>query len=50
MGEPINVYRIFVGKPERKSPLARSRCRWENNVKMNVWETGWDGVNCVYLA
>jgi hypothetical protein len=27
------VYRVLVGKPERKIPLGRPRCRWENNLK-----------------
>jgi hypothetical protein len=32
---------IVVGKPEGKRPLGRSRRRWEDNIKMNVQETGW---------
>jgi hypothetical protein len=31
-GEKRNAYRIWVGKPERKSPLGRPRCRWEDNI------------------
>jgi len=34
------VYRILVGKPEVKRPLARSRCRWENNIKMDLSGSG----------
>jgi hypothetical protein len=30
-GEKMNAYRIFVGKPERKRPLGRSRRRWVDN-------------------
>jgi hypothetical protein len=37
-----NVYRIFVGKPEGKRPLERLRCRWENNIKMDL---RWDGLD-----
>jgi hypothetical protein len=33
--EGRGVYRILVGKPERKSPLGRPRCRWEDNIKMD---------------
>jgi hypothetical protein len=36
MGEKRNAYRILVGKPERKSPLGRSRRRWVENIKMDL--------------
>jgi hypothetical protein len=33
-GEKMNAYRrIFVGKPERKRPLGKPRCRWVDNIK-----------------
>jgi hypothetical protein len=32
-----NAYRILVGKPEGKQPLARPRRRWKNNVKEMRW-------------
>jgi hypothetical protein len=38
MGERRGVYRVLVGKSERKRPLGRPRCRWENNIKMDVQE------------
>jgi hypothetical protein len=44
MGEKMNVYRIFVGKPEGKRPLGRPRRRWVDNIKMDLSEIGWDGV------
>jgi hypothetical protein len=50
MGEKRNAYRIFVGKPERKSPLGRSRYRWEDNIKMDLGEMGWDGMAWIDLA
>ena len=34
--ERIGVYRVFVGKPEGKRPLGRPRCRWEDNIKMDL--------------
>jgi len=45
-GEGIVVYRILVGKPERKRPLGRHRCRWEDNIKMDIQERGgaWTGL------
>jgi hypothetical protein len=36
IGEPRNVYRILVGKPERKRPLGRPRRRWVDNIKMDL--------------
>jgi hypothetical protein len=38
MGEGRGVYRVLVGGPERKRPLGRSRCRWEDNIKMDLME------------
>jgi hypothetical protein len=40
MGEKRNVYRLLVGKPERKRPLGRPRRRWIDNIKMNLLEIG----------
>jgi hypothetical protein len=34
-----------VGKPEGKRPLRRPRCKWVDNIKMNLRERGWDGMN-----
>ena len=47
MGESRGIYRILVEKPEGKTPLGRSRCRWEDNIKMDVKEVGcgvWTGL------
>jgi hypothetical protein len=35
-----NAYRILVGEPEGKRPLARPRRRWVNNIKMDLREIG----------
>jgi hypothetical protein len=40
MGEKRNVYRLLVGKPERKRPLGRPRRRWIDNIKMALLELG----------
>jgi hypothetical protein len=45
-----NAYRILVGNPEGKRPLGRPRCRWVNNIKMDLGETGWDGMDWIYVA
>jgi hypothetical protein len=34
------MYKILVGKPERKRPLKRPRHRWEDNIKMDLREIG----------
>jgi hypothetical protein len=50
MGEKKNTYRILVGKPEGKRPLGRPRRRWADNIKMDLGEAGWDGVDWIALA
>jgi hypothetical protein len=50
MGETRNAYRILVGKPEGKRPLRRSRRRWVDNIKMDLGEIGWDGMDLIDLA
>ena len=35
MGERRGIYRVLVGKSERKRTLGRSRSRWEHNIKMD---------------
>jgi hypothetical protein len=45
------MYRVLMGKPEGKRPLGRSKCRWEDGIKMALRETGLGGaVECVHLA
>jgi hypothetical protein len=41
MGERRGVYRVLVGKPEGRRPLGRPRCKWEDNIKMELREVGW---------
>jgi hypothetical protein len=50
MGEKRNAYRLLVGKPEGKSALGRPRRRWVDNIKMDVGEVGWGGVDWIGLA
>jgi hypothetical protein len=37
--------RVLVGKPEEKRPLGRPRRRWVDNIKMDLGEVGWSGVD-----
>jgi hypothetical protein len=50
MEEFRNVYNVSDGKPEGKRPLGRARLRWENNIKMDFREIGWEGVDWIHLA
>jgi hypothetical protein len=49
-GEGRGVYRVLVGRPEGKRPLGRPRCRWEDNIKMDLREIGIDGTNWIQLS
>jgi hypothetical protein len=40
----------LVGKPERKRPLKRPGHRWEDNIKMDLMEIGFEGVDWINLA
>jgi hypothetical protein len=44
-GEKRNAYRILVGKPEGKRPLGRSRRRCVNNIRIDLGDIGWDGMD-----
>jgi hypothetical protein len=50
LGEKQNAYRIVVGKREAKRPLGRPIRRWVDNIKMDLREIGWDGVDWIDLA
>jgi hypothetical protein len=50
MGEKRNSYRILVGKPEGNRPLGRPRCKWVDNIKMDLREIGWDCVDWIDLT
>jgi hypothetical protein len=43
MGEERKVYGVLVGKPEGKRPLGRPRRGWEDEIRMDLGEIGWDG-------
>jgi hypothetical protein len=39
-----------VGKPKRKRPPGRLRCRWVENIITDLGEIGWDGMDWIDLA
>jgi hypothetical protein len=49
-GEKRYEYRLLVGKPEGKRPLQRPRCRWVDNIRMDLGEVVWVDVNRIGLA
>ena len=50
MGEGRGVYRVLVGKPEGKRSLGRPRRRWEDNIKIDLQEVGYRGMDWMELA
>jgi hypothetical protein len=49
MGKRRGVYRVMVGKLERKRPCGTPRRRWEDNIEMDLHEVEW-GMNWIVLA
>jgi hypothetical protein len=43
-------YRVLVGRPEGRRLLERPRHRWEDNIKMDLREVGFDGANWIQVA
>jgi hypothetical protein len=50
MGESRLSHRVLVGGPDRKRPLGRPRLRWEDNIKMDLQEVGFEGMDCIDVA
>jgi hypothetical protein len=49
-GRMRNVYNISTVNPEVKRPLGRPRHRQEDNIGMDLKETGWEDVEWIHLA
>jgi len=45
MGDRRGVFRLLMGKPERKRPFGRSRRRWEDNTKVDLQEVGCESMD-----
>jgi hypothetical protein len=50
MEEIKNAYKILVGRPDGQTPLGRCRQRWEDNLRIDLREIGWEGVEWMYLV
>jgi hypothetical protein len=50
MGEKRNAYWLLVGKPEWKREYWEDQNVGGDNIKINLGETGWCGIDWIYLA
>jgi hypothetical protein len=50
MGETRNACRILARKPEGKRSLGRQRRRWVDNIKIDLRDIVWDGMDWIDLA
>jgi hypothetical protein len=50
VGDRRGAYRVLVGRPDGKRPLGRPVPRGEDNIKMNLQEVGWGGMDLIALA
>jgi len=50
MGDTKNPYSIMDGKPEGERPLGGPQCRWKDNIRMDLREMWWDGVDWIQLV
>jgi hypothetical protein len=46
----VFLYCNILGMPEGKKPLGRPRRRWVDNIKMDLRQIGWDGIDWIDLA
>ena len=42
--------KVLVGKPEGKRPLGRPRRRWKDNIRLDIQEVEWRGMDWIDLA
>jgi hypothetical protein len=50
MGEGRGVHRVLLGEPEGMRPLGKTRHRWEDNIKMDLYKVGCGGMDWIDLA
>jgi hypothetical protein len=50
MGAMKNAYNVLVGELEGKGSLGRPRCKREDNIRTDITERGWEGVDWIHLV
>jgi len=50
VGEKRNAYTIMIRQPEWKRSLGRHKRKWENNIRVNHYEPGWEVANWIHVA
>ena len=50
MGDKRDACRVLVGRPEGQRPLGSPRHGWEDNIKVDLQEVGWGGMDLIDLA
>jgi hypothetical protein len=50
IGERRGAYRILVRRPEGRKPFGRPRHRWGDDIKMDLQEVGWGGMDWIDMA
>jgi len=50
MGDKRGAYWVMVGKPEGKRPRGRPSRRWEDNIKIDLQNVGWEHMDWIDLA
>jgi hypothetical protein len=50
MGAVRGAYNILVGRPEGRRPLGRPRCRWKDNIKIDLREIRFGDVDWIHLS
>jgi hypothetical protein len=50
MGKRRDAHRVLMGKPEGERPLGRPRRKWEDNIKRDLQDVGWVGMDWIDLA
>jgi hypothetical protein len=50
MRDKRNACRVLVGRPEGKILVGRPRCKWDDNIEVDLREIGLNGMDSINLA
>jgi len=50
MGDRTGANRVLVGRPGGKRSFGRPSHRWEGNIKVDLQDVGWGGMDWIDLA